>query len=939
MKKYLLLLVMATFAIAHYAQPIDWNKRLPADTAIYSGKLPNGITYYLRHNEEPKGRASFFIIRNAGALLEEDDQDGLAHFLEHMAFNGSKNFPENAMISTLERHGISFGGNLNAYTSQNETVYNISDVPTANTALVDTCLLILHDWSYYLSLNADDIDKERGVITEEWRTRNNSRSRLLKQKMPVLYQGSRYADRDVIGDLNVIQNFKPEALRNFYHKWYRTDLEAISIVGDFDIKEMEQKIRNVFTSIPMEQNPTPRPFIEIPSHADMRFCLATDKEATSNDVQIMRLFRTPEYDGHGYITYGDIKTELLINFYNTMLNERIQERIQLGQAPYVAASVGLYSMMRGYHAYFISADAKPNQEREAFTGAWQDHERIMQYGFTESELQRAKQNILTYFESQLKEKDKISNDNHAKDIQSLFLQNEGVVDITHYVAAVKEILPTITAQEVSDMGKQWWKADNRVLTITGQSEGVTHLTEEEARALVAELEGKPVEPYHDNDADGQLVSDELKGSAITATRLLPQFDAEEWTLANGAKVIYRHADYEKDNVALRAYSPGGTSAYADIDMLPAAANLGRYVSAYGIGDYDDITLGKLLTGKQAGCTVSISPLYENVSGGATPQDFETMMQLLYLRFTHPRFDSLAHSVLNEQAHIQARQIAGQPQTIMKDSLSLIINNHHPRTLLFNDEYIDNITLQRVEQVYKERICDASDFTFFLVGNISKDTAMAMVQKYIGSIPSTYRAEKWTDRKIRCPKGRTERIVEIPMQVPKATGFVRFEKEMKYNLRQAHLISILGEILTTRYTKSIREEQGGTYGVGVRGSAQYEPYQSYTLFMTFDCAPDAAATLKPLLYKELDNVIKQGVTEEELSKIIKNKLKEAEQGKNHNNYWLGTIMNYYKTGIDANDPKNFEDILNGITTKDVQAFAKKFMKKADVVDILFTPKAE
>lgn len=919
------------------AQPVDWNKKLPADPHVVMGKLPNGITYYLRHNEEPKDRASFFIIRNAGALLEEDDQDGLAHFLEHMAFNGSKNFPGNSIIPTLERHGIAFGANLNAYTSLNETVYNISDVPTTNESLMDTCLLILHDWSYYLTLDPKDIDEERGVITEEWRSRNNSSTRIYKQQMPVLYKGSQYAVRDIIGNMDVIRTFKPETLRDFYHKWYRTDLEAISIVGDFDVQKMEEKIKKMFSSIPTVENPAPRPFFDIPSHEETYFCLATDQEATSSNVQLLRVFRGKEYDGKGYATYGDIKKSLMMSFYNSMMRERIGEIVQRGQAPYVGASVGMYGLVRGYYVYSISATAKPNEEKEALTGAMAEHERVFQHGFTEDELNRAKTNLLTALESMAKDKDKTHNDSYAQEMQAHFLENEAIIYIDDYLAAVKEILPTITAQEVSEQVKKWWKADNRVIIVSGPSEGVTHLNEEEAKAIVSEMEGKAIEAYEDNSVKGSLMEQAPAGTSVTKVKKLPQFQAEEWTLGNGAKVIYRKADYEKDNVILKAYSPGGSSLYADTEILPAAANAGQLASSYGLGAFDDIALGKLLTGKQAACDVSIDNLYENVDGSSTPKDFETMMQMLYLRFTAPRFDSTAHKVIIERNHIYAKQIEGQPQTIIRDSLSRIRTNYSPRLQLFNDAYVDKLTLDRIEQTYRDRICDASDFTFFIVGNVDKDTAKVMAEKYIGSIPSLNRREKWVDRKVRVPKGKVEKVIDVPMETPKSSVVVIFNKEMKYNLKDSYIVSLLGNILTTRYLKTIREEAGGTYGVGATGSATREPYNAYGMFMTFDCDPEKAAELKPLLYKEVDAVVNDGVTQEELDKVVKNSLKEAEQSKLHNSYWMSTLVSYYQTGINFNDPKNLEEMLSSITPKDIQKFAKKFFKNADVVDLIFAGK--
>lgn len=939
MKKRLFFLPLLFICLLGYAQQINWNEALPTDSKVLVGKLPNGMTYYLRHNEEPKERASFYIIRNAGALLENDDQDGLAHFLEHMAFNGSKNFPGNSMIATLERHGISFGGNLNAYTTQDETVYNISSVPVKDEALIDTCLLVLHDWSYYLTLSDEEIDEERGVITEEWRTRNNSSSRMRNQIMPVILKGSKYAERDVIGDLNVIQNFKPEVIREFYHKWYRTDLQAIAIVGDFDVAKMEQKIKDVFSSIPAIKNPEKRPFFEIPSHEETYYVLATDKEATSSGIQYMRVFRDEENDGDGTVTYQDIKNGLMANFFNSMVGSRISEMIQKGDAPFLNASIGYGGMARGYSSYTLSATAKPNQEKEALEAVIRENERIIQHGFTQSELDRVKTNTLVGLRSALKGADKINNEQYIKDMQANFLEKAGMVTIQDYVAAAEKIIPLITAEEVAAQVKKWWTPDNRSIVIMGPSEGVTHLTEKEARDIIAATEGKAVEAYKDNVVSGSLIAEDLTGSKIVAVKELPQFNAEEWTLANGAKVIYRKADFEKDNVALSAYSAGGSSLYEDLDLLAAASEVGGFVGAYGLGDYDAIALRKVLTGKKAGCSVAISSLYETVSGSATPQDFETMMQLLYLRFQKPRFDSQAHDVIIERNRIRVKQMEGQPQKMMQDSISMIAANYNPRVMLYNDAYLDKLTLDKMEKVYRDRISDASDFTFFIVGNVDKEVVKPMVEKYIGSIPSLNRNEKWIDRKVRGPKGKVEKVLYFPLENPKSTVLLAFNKEMKYDLKDAYCISILSNILTNRYTKSIREEQGGTYGVGVSGSVSREPVTSYSMEMNFDCDPDKAATLKPLLYVEVEKVMKEGVTTEELDKVVKNALKESEQSKNHNSYWMSVLNNYYRTGINIADPKNYEDILKALTPKDVQNFAKKFFKDANVIDLILAPTSD
>ncbi len=932
--KKLLLLLLVCCSLTSYAQQIDWNKALPDDPKTIIGKLPNGITYYLRHNEEPKERASFYIIRNAGALLETDEQNGLAHFLEHMAFNGSKNFPGNNMISILERNGISFGGNLNAYTTQNETVYNISSVPTTNEALIDTCLLILHDWSYYLTLDEKDIDDERGVITEEWRTRRNSAARIREQQNPVLLKGSKYAVRDVIGSLDVIKNFKPQTIRDFYHKWYRTDLEAIAIAGDFDVAVMEKKIKDLFSTIPAIKNPEPRPFFEVPGHEETYFCLATDKEASQSNVTLIRFWKDDEPKEK--VTYKEIKDGLIESFYNTMIAGRISEMIQKGTAPFMAASIGKGGFVKGYVAYSLSAVAKPNQEKEAFAAVLQENERILQHGFTESELERAKTNMMAGLKSALKDIEKTPNKSYISDMQNHFLEKSPIFRFEDYYKAVEEIMPTITAKEVSDKAKEWWKDDNRVILVNGPSEGVTHLTEQEAKAIVAETTGKPVEAYKDQTVGGNLIDEDLKGSPIVSVKPLKEFDAEEWTLGNGAKVVFRKADFEKDNVSLNAYSPGGTSLY-DVDMLLPARNTSSIVGAYGLGDYDAIALRKILTGKKAGCSISIGSLYETVSGSTTPQDFETMMQLLYMRFEKPRFDADAHKVVLDRTRIRMKQMEGKPDQIMQDSMQLIATNYNPRTILMNEKNLDEITMDKIEKVYRDRIADASDFTFIIVGNIDAEIVKPMVEKYIGSISSTHRNEKWIDRKVRGPKGKVEKVIEVPLETPKTTVLVTLSKEMPYNLKESFEISILSAILNLRYTESIREKEGGTYGVGVEDDVSREPVGIYSLSMQFDCEPDRAEHLKSLIYAELDKIQKEGVTAEELNKVVLNINKNREQSKHHNSYWMGVLNSYYRMGVNTDDAANFENIVNSLTPKDIQNFAKKLLKNPDILDIMFVPK--
>ena len=914
--------------LGSYGQ-VDLQRPLPADPNTVVGKLPNGITYYIRHNEEPKDRASFYIIRNVGALLENDDQNGLAHFLEHMAFNGTKNFPGKGIITTLEKYGVTFGGNINAYTAQNETVYNISAVPATDVRLLDTCLLILHDWSYYLTLDGDEIDAERGVISEEWRTRRTPQFRLLAQTLPVLFKDSKYAERDVIGDLDIIKNFKHQTIRDFYREWYRTDLEAIAVVGDFDVARMEQRVKEIFSSIPTVENPKPRPFFEIPGHEEIYYCLATDKEVQQSSVSITTIL--PGMKAEEKQTHQYLKSNLLVTLCNSMIGARIGELMQQPNPPFLGGSIGFGGFMRGYDSYDISVTAKPNGEAEALEAILTENERVRRYGFTPTELERVKTNLLVGLESSYKVKDRTPNESFIKSMQAHFLEQKPMVSFDYYYDFMTRLIPTITVEDVNAKFAEGNVAHNRTVVVSGPSEGVTHLTREEVLAVMDKVAQSEIAPYQDEMVGGTLIGEELPGSKVVAEKALPAFDAVEWTLGNGAKVVFGKAGYEKETVT--AYSKGGTSLY-DTDLLPSASNAAGFASASGVGDFDVIALGKLLTGKQASCEVGIGNLAETVSGFSVPGDFEIMLQLLYLRFEKPRFDREVYESIQNRNRAALQFMKNSPQSIMQDSMSLIMSDYHPRTLLYNEAYLDRMDLAEMERIYRERIKDASDFTFFIVGNIDAETVKPLVEKYIGSLKSDYRKETWRDNGVRSPKGKTVKVIELDLETPKATVITNFLKEMKYSVRNNICNAILKGILNLRYTENIREKEGGTYGVNLDASSSRDPYACYTMMMVFDCDPERADHLKSLIYAETERIMREAPTAEEFNKVVAAMRKGREQSKPHNGYWMNALYDYYLTGINPADPKNFEEILDKLTPKDIQKFAKSLFKGADLVDMTF-----
>ena len=915
---------------------VDLNKPAPMDPEIRTGRLENGLTYFIRKNKEPEKRASFYIIQNVGAILENDNQNGLAHFLEHMSFNGTEHFPGKGIISGLEKHGVGFGSNINAYTSYDETVYNLSNVPVAERPdLIDTCLLILYDWSDFINLEDKEIDLERGVILEEWRQGQDASNRMLfKQVLPVVLKGSQYAVRDIIGDPEIIKSFSYNTLRDYYHRWYRTDLQAIAIVGDINVDEVEAKIKALFSKLETVKDAPQRTYSEVPYHKETYFVLATDKEAPSTSVAMVRLHDNvpPEKRDLQYL-----RNSQMIQLMNSMMSVRINELLQKGNPPFISGSVfygGYYP--RKYDAFSISATARQNEEATAFEAVYSEAERARRFGFGKAELDRAKARNLVTLENTFRQKDKISNDTYVNWIQDYFLEGEPATSADFDLEFFKQIMDGITAEEISAKFREVMGDDNRTIIVQGvEGENIKHLSEKEALDIIEKVKNANLTPYEDKVMETSLIKEDLKGSSVVKTVPLPQFDAVEWTLANNIKVVYRKADFEKDNILLTAFSFGGISRLENDLVLPATL-MSSLMTMYGTGDYDNVTLQKMLSGKKATVQFSLGEVNEAVSGSTTPKDFETMMQLLYLKFAKPRFDQEAHNAIIARYAAMIGSQEKTPDKIKSDSISLITTGYNPRTVILTKDGISKITLDQIRQIFTDRFKGADEFVFVIVGNVEKETVLPLVEKYIGSLPVANRTETWIDRKVEQPKGRITKELPMEMKVPKSTVFLAFSRDFKYKPYNYLGLQVISAILDIVYTEKIRENEGGTYNVSVSFSAQKRPCEKGEGYIMFDCDPARANDLKAIVYKELDNMVKNGPSQENLDKAVLNILKTREESKKHNSYWSTTISRYYNYGINSDDPQNYEDILKSYTIKDIKKIAGKMLNKADVVDLIFKP---
>ena len=909
---------------------------VPLDTAAIYGVLENGITYYVRHNEEPRERASFYIVQNVGAVLEEDDQNGLAHFLEHMAFNGTEHFPGKGVIKTLERNGIAFGRELNAYTWFDETSYNISNVPTTDPALLDTCLLILRDWADGLLLTAEEIDKERGVIREEWRTRRNAGFRMFNKSQKYYFRGSKYAERDVIGDIDVIETCDHETLRSFYHDWYRTDLQAIMVVGDFDAARMEAAVKELFSSIPPVEDARPRTIYRVPENSEMIYGLVTDPEATSSTVSIFIKHDGVPAAGKN-LAY--LRQDYVHGLYNSMFASRISELLRKENPPFIYGSSHFGGFVaRELNAYNISVTLNPGEEARGLEAILTENERVRRHGFTETELERAKANLLTAVETSYKKREKRSHDQFCSSYRGHYLTNEPAPGIEFTFEFVEEVLPSIGLEEINALPAAWMKEENRVIVVRGpEQEGQHHLSEAEVVDIMARVEAAQVEPYVDEVSGGALLEAPPEGASTVATREVPELDAIEWTLGNGAKVVYRYSDLTKDEMRFSAYSLGGTSVYP-VELLPSAGMASNLVRDFGVGNFDATALEKVLAGKNASVNVSIGGLTEGLDGTCSPDDFETMLQLVYLYFERPRFDRAAYEATMQRNRAWIDEARNDPQKAIRDSISLITNDHHPRAMVFDLEYLKGVDFDTVEKIYRDRIADASDFTFLFVGYMEPGEAQPLIETYIGAIGEEDRDETWVDNGVEMPEGITERTISIELSVPKATVNIKYGSEAEYTPENWLHLRVIEEVLDLRYTETLREEEGGTYGVSVRRSMSHYPRERMGLTMRFDCDPDEAAHLKSLIYNEIDMLLENGPSEGDLDKTIDNMRKQREEIMQRNGFWMSVLRSYYYHGIDIAAPENYDRILDAMTVESVREAARRMLEGADIVDLTFLPPA-
>jgi len=923
MKSFLLIwLCFASIALS--AQEIPLNPKV-----VY-GKLENGLTYYIQKNTLPKERAMFYLVVNAGAIDEEDNQNGLAHFCEHMGFNGTKNLPDKMLLNYMEKNGVSFGKGLNAYTTTNITCYNLNDVPTTKESLIDSSLIILHEWAANVTFSTDEIGKERGVIHEEWRTRGGAYRRMSDITNKALYNNSKYSYRNVIGTLDVIDHFEPDLVRKFYKDFYRPDLEAVIVVGDIDEAAIKSKIEKLFGADPKRVNPKVTPKIIVPDNKELMIGSATDKEAQNIEITLYTKFPDPPKKDLDFM-----KQNLLNSLYNSMFSERYSEMLQKENPPMRYAYSGFTGFTEYQSSYTVSIGALNNDPLRSVKAVMIENERVKRFGFTETELERVKKQVLVSYEKSYAERDKNFSSGFVNGYISHFSSESPSPGIAYMNDLAKSYLPTVTLAQINALPKKWMIDENRVIIIQGpEKEGIKLSAEQEIKNTLAEVQKMTIEPYKDKEIATRLISKELKGSPVVKEEAVKDFEGTRFVLKNGATVYFKATDNKADEVMLQAFSNGGSSLLSNEDV-PSGEIASAVTALCGMGDFSSQDLKKYLAGKVARVSTGLAELDEMVSGTSNVADMETMLQMVYLVFTAPRHDDAALKSIIDRAKMTLQNRKSDPNSAMQDTLSRIMTNYNPRVSLMTPEYFDRIDIHKAYAISADRFQDASDFNFVFIGNVDAQKMKPLIEKYIGSIPSINRKENWKDLKIQPKKGKTTRAITAEMKEPKAIVFVHYFGEYPCVPENVEYLNAIQYILRMRFTETIREKEGGTYGVNVSGSLTSRPVNNYKLTMNFTCSPDRADFLKGLLYDEIKNLKENGVTETELNKTKENFLKESSEKLKNNSYIMDRVKNYINNGVYTPLPQYSTDIYNHLDANKIKKLANEVFKE-DIVELVMKP---
>ena len=930
MKKIILgTLVLAFSLVAVAQQP----QVLPVDSAVRVGKLENGLTYYIRHNEYPKQRAEFHIAQAVGATMEEDHQNGLAHFLEHMAFNGTEHFEGKGIIEYFESIGVNFGGNINAYTSLDETVYHLSEVPTIREGIIDSALLVMYDWACGLSLLEDEIDNERGVIREEWRTGMGASRRMWKNSNMLKYPGSRYAVRDVIGDTAVINNFTYDALRDYYKKWYGPDNQAIIVVGDIDVDQIEQKIKALWADVPARVNRGERPLYSVDDNKEPIVAIVRDKEAQNTRIELeFKKDKLPrEIRG---TDFAYLQSELL-DLICEMLNNRFSELSMDPNASFTAAGSFYGETVKEKDAFTAVYIAKQGHEMQAYKDLLTQLEKMRRYGFTNFELDLVKKDLLSYYEKAYNERGTVRNISRAQECIRHYLDGAPMPGEEWEYQTMQQILPTIPVEVLNDIAKQLITDENLIIAFQAPIEAALP-NESEAIELLSAVKSEEIEAPEEKSVRENLVENTPKAGKIKKVVSNQVLGTTEWTLSNGIRVIVKPTEFKQDEILFSASSKGGMSLVATEDLVSAAIAT-DVISVSGLADMSDTDLQQVLTGKNVHLSTSINSNTETIDGGSTVKDLETLLQLNYLYFTASRRDEEAYKMLVSVLESQLANRDKNPKAAFLDSIQMMSSNYSPRTVIFNKSTLERANLDKSLEIYKARFANPADFIFTFVGNINPDDERfkQLVCTWLGGMKTSKNKEVVRDNGVRVPEGINKNYFTRKMETKTASNRIQYTSyDIPYTLANELNMEMIGRILSTRYLESIREREGGSYGVGCGGGLNFYPVNTAYLIMQFDTDPEKQEKLMSIIHEEVNTIVNDGPLAKDLNKEKESMLKDFQEDLEKNSYWDRVLYMNYMYGI--NYITDYKATVEAITAESVQATLKKLLASGNMFEVVMLP---
>ncbi len=910
----------------------DLNSRLPFDPNVRTGKLPNGLTYYIRHNGKPEHRAELRLAIHAGSVLEDDDQQGLAHLNEHMSFNGTVEFPHNTLESFLEEHGARFGADLNAYTSFDETVYQES-LPTDQGNVLDSGIDILGEWAHNNTFDSVEVEKERGVVGEEWRMGLGAFKRIQDKQFPIILAGSQYAVRNTIGLKPVIDTAHQSTIKRFYHDWYRPDLMAVVVVGDFDVDQMEQKVKALFTPLTNPPNERPRTEFPVPPHADTYVAINTDKE-----MPITIFSMEFERPGNDEITVADYRNDNLVTgLYEQMLNARIQEAIEKGEAPLTQAGVQDGEFVGSLKAFTVFALLSQDSIEAGISAVLRQVYRAEQSGFTPGELERAKKTLLSGMEKQWEERDKTKNTNFVDEYVRNFLQKEPAPGIDYEYELYKQYVPSITLEEVNALSPTLMENASPVIAFEGpESKDFTPPTKDQLMGILNKVKGEHFAAYDDKTTNAPLLAAAPKPGKIIDEKKTAATGVTVWQLSNGARVVLKPTDFKDDEILFHAVAPGGRSNAPDAEY-ESAQNGDNIVENSGLAGFDATTIKKMLAGKEVGVSSSISMLREDLDGHSTKKDLETMFQLAYLYMTQPRYDSSASAtwISHQKAFLQ--NMGKMPEQAYSDTLQVTMAQYNYRSRPQTEETLNEIDPPKAYNYYKQLFSDASGFTFYFVGNIDPKTLRPMVEEYLASLPSTNQHKTWKDVGINPPKGMIVKKV-YKGEAQKSVVSIIFTGKKAFSRENRFKLSAMSQALEIKLREDIREDKSGVYYVRVAPSFQKIPHEQYQITINFGCDPTRVDELVAEVMKQIDTITTQPIEATYVERVQKIGKNELEVNLKDNKYWMSTLQDRYWNDIDPSTITLADGnmLYDSLTPQDIFETAKDYFDRKNCVEVILYP---